>query len=89
MGGLGISDVTHGYSMTGAADFRAKLNDAAITQTAQKLTEINGIKITNSIVYLIKAYDISKEVILIRTFITNSFSIFQSDFIATINKIEI
>ncbi len=44
MGGLGIGELTEGYSRTGAAAYVAELNTKAITDTCNLLREINGIR---------------------------------------------
>lgn len=43
-GGLGIGDVTQGYSRTGAESYKNDLNAKVITETCNKLRETNGIK---------------------------------------------
>ncbi len=44
MSGLGIGDVTHGYSKSGAEEFKNDLNNKAITETARLLRETSALK---------------------------------------------
>lgn len=44
MGGLGIGDITQGYSKTGAEEFKSDLNHKAITETAELLRETTALK---------------------------------------------
>lgn len=44
MFGLGIGDVTHGYSRTGAENYRNDLNAKAITETCNKLRDTGAIE---------------------------------------------
>lgn len=41
--GIAISDVTEGYSRTGAEAYKQELNSKAITETCNKLREIDSI----------------------------------------------
>lgn len=42
--GLGIGEVTQGFSRSGAEAYKNDLNAKAITETCNKLREINGIR---------------------------------------------
>lgn len=42
--GVNISDLTHGYSTTGAQNYITDLNAKAITETKEKLADIEGIR---------------------------------------------
>lgn len=42
-GGIGIGDLTHGYSVTGAQTYISDLNAKAITETKEILADISGI----------------------------------------------
>lgn len=44
MGGLGIGDITQGYSKTGAEEFKNDLNSKAITETAELLRATSELK---------------------------------------------
>lgn len=43
-GGLGIGEITQGYSRTGAENYKNELNAKAITETCNLLRDTNNIK---------------------------------------------